>query len=452
MDVKKPEYRYSQIRPTRAVTDFTSGSTIDFDYRSVADELVNLRESHFTLRVTATKSTDWNFEGSSCGATGVNASAAIQHDSIAQNPMSCFFQNCVLSVNDREISRLSDVQGATTALKLCYDDREEHRDSLSKIIPYSYIPVFTDYDVPNNFSNARFNFHTTTTSAVSDKTYAGKQRVIAHCNRINDATPEFGFVTGPTLEFLFGMPFYMFLQLQAEPLPGNSKIRTQFTIDSQNLSKFLFSLIPGVTITNLTVNDFYMNVAHTRSLSGPPVSLKWESDYIETHTNISDNNNSALQLTANSPSVKAVIVSYLSKTVSPLVLRNQHEGIFGQATPATNYFRNIYISFSGRTYPNPQYTFPEDYARAYLDYKTFTMANSSGSMLSYKEWLQSPFFVFYCEGMPENSDRQLTVFTVSAGTVNTNYQVCVNILYKKTLSIEYDEFAQPVNTVVSDSQ
>jgi hypothetical protein len=98
-----------------------------------------------------------------------------------------------------------------------------------------------------------------------------------------------------------------------------------------------------------------------------------------------------------------------------------------------------------RSYPAPQYNFTGqiDAGRAYLDYKAFTGShmNEVGSVMSFKQWMQTPIFVVSCQQEPGSQSNILTVNTtasnnfMTAGT--TNIYICA--LYEKDLTITYSE-------------
>lgn len=450
MDIIQPEFRFSQVRPTRAVTSFDSAGNIDFDYRSNADEQLHLDKSFVNMRATLTKSAAWDFSCATYGATGIHTSTIAQKDSIAQNPMSCFFQTATLYINDQQVSKMSDVQVCTTAMKLCYNTSEEELNTLSPIVPYPYTDDYTAYDGADNATNGVYVPANGAHLGTNAKTFAGKKRVHTVVPEIDmdDIVPA---ASSTVIQVNLALPLYLFMQIKPEPLAGNAKLRLQLGIDAQYKQKILYTL-SAHTLSTCVIDDLYLNLAHTRSLTGPPVSLNWSSDYMEVYTHVSKNENRALQLAGTAPSAKVVIISFQPTGAAVNILRNQHEGIFGQATPATNVFNSLYVTFAGRSFPNPQYNFPADFVRCYMDYKIFTNAHSTNSALTFREWLQSPFIVVHIESMPEDSDQLLTIFTDMKGTCVTNYDICVNVLYKKTLQLEYDEFAQPVQTIVADSK
>jgi hypothetical protein len=160
---------------------------------------------------------------------------------------------------------------------------------------------------------------------------------------------------------------------------------------------------------------------------------------METHTRVQAQNSSSVQLTTSSPGVKYVLIAWGPASSTLQNDFHQFNGPF-LGTEDAPFLTSLQVNFGNKSYPSPQYNFINqlDVARAYMDYRVFSLANSTstGSVMTLRTWMESPVFIFHVEGEPGSQSNILSVNTSS--TFPNTYNIYITVLYEKELSITYD--------------
>jgi hypothetical protein len=120
---------------------------------------------------------------------------------------------------------------------------------------------------------------------------------------------------------------------------------------------------------------------------------------------------------------------------------------------AINHLSTLYINYSSRNYPSPEYNFVngKDYLRAYNDYKTFSGAknNATGNMLTLSSWLESPVFCFAVMPDPQSLTRHLTVEMTGGQFVGgATHYMYHTLLYENMLSMDFSDDGSIGETMV----
>lgn len=450
----KVGYRFNQIRPDRSVTGTSNfNGQIDFQFSPNASDLTDLKSSFIEARIELTKAANWDFAGGDVGAAFGDScvSAVTERDGVAQNCFATLFKTARLTINDVEVSRSDEYGKHSTIMKLCYNTTDEEVDSMSPVVPYDYSAVLADYDTANNMTNAKPIIKAGSRIATNARTWSKFERVYK-VNAKQDTNSVTSNEGTTQLMLRLALPLSpLFIQQQSEDLP-HARLRLSLTVDPDHLSKVQVSDAGAVT---MNLHSLFWNVPTYHNAMGPPRSLSFNTQFIEGYASSRVYSDGAIQYSLPSAAVHTVLLSF-NLTANTLINDvHQFSGPL-HSTSATDdpFLTSLYVHFGSRSYPSPQYSFAKhaEVTRAYWDYRTFTLANttSTGSVMTLREWMESPVFVFIVEGESGTTSNILTVNSTAAPTLSSgNYTLNLVALYDKELTIEYDENAQVSKTATA---
>lgn len=443
----RPNYRVFEVRPTRNATGGVGSfqGQIDMEVFVPGNDNADYASSVIETEIELTKNTPWALFGA-----GPVVTAAIDADGIAQNPASLLFKSGDLYVNDVIVSSASQVPPQSTMLKLVYGNRENEMSAMSKVFPYDYSP--NNYNDDANVDNTQIG----TVNAAGATVSANAKRVSMR-RRIMHHSPDLltNIAVTPTnvltLKLILPLDF-LFLQKDMEPLPGNTKLKLSLQVNPSLASQIPLAVSPpppGLPASvTFNVSKIRWLLPFYTSPQGPPVSIKYSSEYYEQYaSNRAITPSGTYQFSLNSGATKYVLISFSrllgnngvppdpNDFIAPFAFR-------GAGTALTQ----LYVSWGGKIYPHPTYAFPRDQIKAYYDYRLLSgqLNKANMSQLTYSEWLMSPVFVFHVESEVGNVSNVLEI-TVDGGDDEAEMHVVA--LYEKRLEIEYDESARPVSTI-----
>lgn len=436
---KKPNYQYQIIKPSKPVvgTNLFNGR-VDFEFIPSSDQMMNLSGALCILRAELTRATAWDMSSAD--------NLIAKNCGVNNNPYAQTISTSSLFINDVEVSKCHDFGIESTVVKLLLNNNDENIiPSGSPVVPVEYSPGLVGILNTDVINNGVVIVKTGGAVNVNTKNYSTLQilkNVLPTFDIVKLATP-----TNTIMELVLSHPLEpLFMQLSPDDL-YQSKIRISVQINPDLLKQITRA---DTEATSFKVLDFTLNIPTYNSEIGPPSNISFETTYTEIHTTLKSVSSTSLstQITLPSSSIKFVTIVFpprsLSSTVDKLMF-DRAFSITGQ------YITSLYINFANRTYPHNHYTFPEDYMRAYQDYYNLSNAKQLGvaPALTFKQWLQTPVFVFICLPNPGNQSNLLDVKVIGTGIVEaTDMNMAVCAFYDKKLSIDYGPAGEVIKTTV----
>lgn len=448
--MNKTQYRYNRIRPTRGVDGSNFNGEIQFEFASTSDVRLDLQNAYIEVRGSLTNAVDWELgDTPTTDATGADLGKFDQtrakNNGFCQNPFTTLFKSAVLYVNDKEVSRSHQFSAESTHLKMTMMNNSESVNDTSPFVPVKFNNR-SSYGTTASYINASTVVKDTKLALMNDQNVATMKilkKVYPELDSNLIAVPN----TPKVLQFRMSHPLApLFIQEDPEEALYASKIRLTLQVDPDHLKKLCIATLADPVLT-LGIDDLFFNIPTFQSNIGPPAGVSYSSKFMEAHSSLRTmtGTSDSFQVSLPSAMIKYVMISFSSTSISALVDNNYYTSCFAVG----EYINTLYINFANRTYPAPQYSFPNDYLRAYDDYYHISSAKQmgEGTLMTFSQWLQTPVFMFAVLPNEGNQSNILDV-NVTADSALATRQIILTTWYDKQLNISYGESGQVVDTSV----